>query len=136
MSDDLVTPEVLNRDFLKGLFEEAYMSVSIDNDGDLVIQDKYRSYVRPDQDGRLVAVFSIFGAKPNASLSDKLAYVNRVNDQVKLIRASVTENGRFYFDYYVPTEGGISKRGLVLGVRRFMSCIESAINQDTGDVVG
>jgi hypothetical protein len=54
---------------------------------------------------------------------------------VKLIRASVSANGKFFFDYYLSVEGGISKRAIVLAVRRFFSCLGSALREDTGNVV-
>jgi hypothetical protein len=44
-------------------------------------------------------------------------------------------DGRFLFDYYIPVDGGITKRAVVVIVRRFLSCIESAMAQDTANVV-
>jgi len=120
---------------LKVLFEEAYMEASVDTDGDLIVKDNYRCYLRPDPDGRLISIYAIFGANPDAAPEDKLTYINRVNDQVKLIRGSVSGNGKFFFDYYLSVEGGISKRAVVMAVRRFFSCLGSALREDTGNVV-
>jgi hypothetical protein len=133
--DEFIYPEAINSDTLKQLFEEAYMEVSVDTDGDLIVKDNYRCYLRPDQDGRLISIYAIFGAATTAAEADKLAYINRVNDQVKLIRASVSSNGKFFFDYYLSVEGGISKRSIVMSVRRFFSCLGSALREDTGNVV-
>ncbi|MGA3058548.1 MAG: YbjN domain-containing protein [Candidatus Limnocylindrales bacterium] len=135
MSDEFIYPEGVNSDTLKKLFEEAYMEVSVDTDGDLIVKDNYRCYLRPDPDGRLISVYAIFGANSSAKQADKLAYVNHVNDQVKLIRASVSANGKFFFDYYLSVEGGISKRSIVMSVRRFFSCLGSALREDTANVV-
>jgi hypothetical protein len=135
VSDEIIGPEGLSSEALKKVFEDAYMNVSVDTDGDLIVQDNYRCYLRPDPDGRLVAIYAIFGANPAAQEPAKLAYINRVNDEVKLIRASVSKNGKFFFDYYLATEGGISKKALVLAVRRFLSCLGSAIQQDSENVV-
>jgi Putative bacterial sensory transduction regulator len=133
--DEFIYPEGINTDALKKLFEEAYMEVSIDSDGDLIVRDNYRCYLRPDPDGRLISIYAIFGADDKAVEADKLAYINRVNDQVKLIRASVSSNGKFFYDYYLSVEGGISKRAVVMAVRRFFSCLGSALREDTGNVV-
>jgi hypothetical protein len=111
------------------------MEVTVDTDGDLIVKDNYRCYLRPDQDGRLISIYAIFGANESAAEADKLAYVNHVNDQVKLIRASVSANGKFFYDYYLSVEGGISKRSIVLAVRRFFSCLGSALREDTDNVV-
>jgi hypothetical protein len=135
VSDEFIYPEGINADALKQLFEEAYMEVSVDTDGDLIVKDNYRCYLRPDPDGRLISIYAIFGAAPEALPPDKLAYINRVNDQVKMIRASVSANGKFFFDYYLSVEGGISKRAIVMSVRRFFSCLGSALREDTGNVV-
>jgi hypothetical protein len=135
VSDEFIYPEGISTDALKVLFEEAYMEVSLDTDGDLIVKDNYRCYLRPDTDGRLISIYAIFGASAGAVDADKLAYVNRVNDQVKLIRASVSANGKFFFDYYLSVEGGISKRAVVMAVRRFFSCLGSALREDTGNVV-
>jgi hypothetical protein len=135
VSDEFIYPEGINQDALKQLFEEAYMEVSVDTDGDLIVKDNYRCYLRPDPDGRLISIYAIFGANSSAAQADKLAYINRVNDQVKLVRASVSANGKFFFDYYLSVEGGISKRSIVLSVRRFFSCLASALREDTANVV-
>ena len=135
MSDEFIYHEGINAESLKQLFEEAYMEVSVDTDGDLIVKDNYRCYLRPDPDGRLISIYAIFGAAAEAAQPDKLVYINRVNAQVKLIRASVSANGKFFFDYYPSVEGGISKRAIVLAVRRFFSCLGSALREDTGNVV-
>ena len=135
MSDEFIYPEGISIDALKTLFQEAYMDVSVDTDGDLVVKDNYRCYLRPDPDGRLISIYAIFGSNTEALQPDKLAYINLVNDQVKLIRASVSANGKFFFDYYLSVEGGISKRSIVMAVRRFFSCLGSALREDTGNVV-
>ena len=135
MAEEILNAEGVNTDVLKEMFDAAYMETSIDSDGDVKIKEKYSCYLRPDPDGRLIAVYAIFGAQAEASQQAKLEYVNRVNDQVKLIRASVMKDGRYFFDYYVAVEGGTTKKAVVLAVRRFLSCIEAAMQQDTDNVV-
>ena len=135
MSDEFIYPEGISQDTLKKMFEEAYMEVSVDTDGDLIVKDNYRCYLRPDPDGRLISIYAIFGASETAAPADKLTYINHVNDQVKMIRASVSANGKFFFDYYLSVEGGVSKRAIVMSVRRFFSCLGSALREDTANVV-
>jgi hypothetical protein len=135
MSDELLLPEEANSATLKQLFDNAYMENSVDSDGDVRIKDRYSCFLRPDPDGRLIALCAIFGANAGAQLGAKLEFVNRVNDQVKLIRASVMSDGRYFFDYYLPVDGGITKKAVVLATRRFLSTIEAAMQQDTANVV-
>jgi len=135
MSDELMHPEELSSDSLKELFDEAYMETSVDTEGVVLVKDKYSCFLRPDADSKMIAVYAVFGVNDGAQPVAKLEYVNRVNDEVKLIRASVMSDGRFFFDYYIPVDGGITKRAIVLALRRFFSCIEAAMAQDTGSVV-
>ena len=135
MSDEFIYPEGITVESLKQVFEENFMEVAVDTDGDLIVKDDYRCYLRPDADGRLVCVYAIFGANPDAPQPDKLDYVNRVNDQVKLIRASVSDNGKFYIEYRISVEGGVARRSIVLAVRRFLHCLSTAFSEDTGNVV-
>ena len=58
-----------------------------------------------------------------------------VNDDLVLIRAYVRENGNFGFDYYIPVEGGITKRNIVMATRYFASLIGAVIRQDEDDVM-
>jgi hypothetical protein len=135
VSDELLLPQDVNSANIQQLFDDAYMETSLDSDGDVRIKDRYSCFLRPDADGRLIALYAIFGANSDAAMASKLEFANRVNDQVKLIRASVMSDGRFFFDYYVPTDGGISKKAVVLVARRFLTCIEAAMQQDSGNVV-
>jgi hypothetical protein len=135
LSDQFIYPEAISVETLKQIFEENFMEVAVDSDGDLIVKDDYRCYLRPDADGRLVCVYAIFGANPDAAQPEKLDYINRVNDQVKLIRASVSDNGKFYFEYWISVEGGVARRSIVLAVRRFLHCLSTAFSEDTGNVV-
>jgi hypothetical protein len=135
MSDELLLPQDVNSAALKQLFDDAYMETSIDTDGDVRIKDRYSCFLHPDSDGRLIALYAIFGTQPEAQLPAKLEFVNRVNDKVKLVRASVTGDGRYLLDYYIPVDGGITKKAVVLATRRFLTCIEAAMDEDSGNVV-
>jgi hypothetical protein len=135
VSDELMQPQDVNSEALKQLFEDAYMEVSVDSDGDVRIKDKYSCFIRPDTDGKMIVAYAIFGANPGASQPGKLDFVNRVNDQVKVIRASVMSDGRYFLDYYIPVDGGVTKRAIVMAAKRFLSCIDAAMTQDTDNVV-
>jgi hypothetical protein len=135
VSDEVINPEGISADALNELFEQNFMDISVDSDGDLIVQDNFRCYLRPDPDGRLILIYAIFGAAEGAAQADKLTYVNRVNDQIKLIRASVAASGRFTFDYYFSVEGGVSSRAIVLAVRRFFACLNQALREDAANVV-
>jgi hypothetical protein len=128
-------PADVKSETLKQLFDDAYMEVAVDSDGDIMIKDKYSCFIRPDADGKMIVAYAIFGANPAAAQAGKLEFVNRVNDSVKLIRASVMTDGRYFLDYYIPVDGGVTKRAIVMAAKRFLSCIDAAMAQDTDNVV-
>ena len=39
MSNDLITPDNLSKELLQSIYDDAYMNVSFDNDGDLKVSD-------------------------------------------------------------------------------------------------
>ena len=136
MTDDLVTPELVSKDMLKTLFTDAYMDTSLDNDGDIVVKDTYRSWVMPNTDGTWIRLYSLFKSNPAASAEDKLAFANRLNDELIILRAWVTDAGGFGFEWYIPVEGGITKKAIVFAVKRFHHLLESAVAKDDKNVMG
>lgn len=76
-----------------------------------------------------------FGSAPNASLPDKFAFTNKVNDDLVVARAYVTDKGSVAFDYHIPVEGGITKRNIVLSIKRYLSVLEVAVALDTKGVL-
>ena len=50
---------------------------------------------------------------------DKLAFANRLNDELIILRAWVTDAGGFGFEWYIPVEGGITKKAIVFALKRF-----------------
>ena len=136
MPDELVTPETVSKDMLKTLFTDAYMDTSLDDDGDIVVKDSYRAWVMPAQDGIWIRLYSLFKSNPAATPEDKLAFVNRLNDELVILRAWVTESGGFGFEWYIPVEGGVTKKAIVFAVKRFHHLLQSAVNKDDKNVMG
>lgn len=135
MSDEILGPGDINSATLKAIFDDAYLETSVDADGDVQVRDHYSCWLRPDPDGRLILVYAVFGAREEVGQAAKLDFVNHVNGNIKLIRAWVMGDGRFWFDYYIPVDGGITRKGVVMAVRRFLSCVEVALEEDSGQVV-
>jgi Putative bacterial sensory transduction regulator len=136
VADEIILPEAVTKDMLQALFTEAYMDVSLDSDGDIVVKQSYRCYVVPATDGRFIRLYSLFKPNPDATAENKLAFVNRVNDELIIVRAYVTDSGGFGFEWYIPIEGGVTKKLIVLAVQRFHRMLDSAIGKDDKNVVG
>ena len=104
-----VVPADVSKAMLFKLYHDAQFEPSYDADGDLEIVGHYHAWVYPADDGRDIAVASYLRSDMLANQEDKYDYINRVNNEVKLIRAYVRNNGGIGFDYYISVEGGISR---------------------------
>ncbi|MBC7256982.1 MAG: YbjN domain-containing protein [Chloroflexi bacterium] len=135
MSDELVYPQDISKEALLAIYQTAYMDAEIDDDGDILIREDYRHFVFPEEDGRAIHLATFFRSREGAPVEEKLAYANRVNDELVLIRASYTERGAFCFDYYIPVQGGITKQAIVLATRRYIALLRSALARDDQNVV-
>ncbi len=136
MPDELIQPASVNKDMLLQLFQDAYMDASLDDDGDIKVKEDYAMYVYPADDGRTVRLVIYFRAAEGAAPEAKLAYVNRVNDTVLMVRATLLEHGSYAFDYYISVQGGITKQAIVFAAKRFLTTVRSALDRDTDNVVG
>ena len=133
---EVVQAEALNRELLRALLDAAYLNVSLDEDGDVMVKDNFRFWVMPADNGRWIRLFAQFKGNPEASLGAKLEYVNAVNRDLHVVRAYLRDTGGFTFDQYVQVEGGITRRAIVFAVRGFDNLLKSALDVDTGNVVG
>jgi hypothetical protein len=135
-ADEMVYPEQVTRDFLYGLFASAYLNVHRDSDGDVYLKDAYTLWVFPQQEGEQIRLMAQFKTNSEAPRSAKLEYVNGINDGLKLLRAYVDADDDIGFDYFIGIEGGITKRNIVLSVRRFINYLQVALQRDEQGVIG
>jgi len=135
MADEIVHPQDISKEMLHSLFTDAYMDASFDSDGDLMLEERYRLWVLPHPEGSQIRVMSLFRANPSSSLSDRIAFANSVNDDLVVIRAYVREDGSFGFDYYIPVEGGTTKRNIVMATKLFASLLDAVARKDVDDVM-
>lgn len=136
MAEELVYPKDISPEMLKALFESAYFDTSVDTDGDVKVKVQYSSWIIPHGEGKRIRLMSQFRVNPTSSLPDRLAYANKVNDKLIIIRAYVKEDGRVGFDFYIPVDGGTTKHCIVAAVKKFHEMLEAAIQEDDKDVLG
>ncbi len=133
---ELLYPENITKEGLRDLFVAAYMDATLDEDGDVLVKEQYRSYLVPASDAAWIRLYSPFKSNEAATMEDKLAYANKINADMIVVRTYVTDKGGFIFEEYLPVEGGITKRALVLATRRFHRMLESAVRADEKNVLG
>ena len=135
MSEEILLPENLTKTGLKEMFDAAYMDVSLDGDGDVVVREGYRCFVFPAENGSWIRLASVFNSTETSTELSRLQFANTINDKLNLIRASIRPDGSIDFDSYIPVAGGVTKRCVVLAVRRFLSLLKDAIAMDKGNVL-
>lgn len=128
--NDLVQPSDVSLESLQALYDGAFMQTQIDEHGNLYVLDRFRCYVNPIGEGRRIHLFALFKAAEGASDDLKLRFANRVNDTLILVRATMDQTG-FCFDTYIPVDGGIAPKAVILATRAFMDLVKDIGQFDT-----
>ena len=130
MPQDLLTPENLSKEVLKAIFEEALMETSFDKEGDLQVSENPHCLVLPSDSKDRLRLLAIFTFEPQVSHAQRLEFVNQVNSEFILIRATVgAQNDTLFFDHDIMVQGGITKQSLVLATKRFLTIPGEAIQE-------
>lgn len=137
MAEELLTPESASMESIKSIFDAAFMQTSLDKDGDVVIQDQVKCYIFLNKAKDMVELTTQFSFTPGSSLEDRLRAVNRINTEYIIVRAAVAgaENQALRFQWHIPLSGGITKKTLVLAVKRFCSIPRPAITDCANEIV-
>ncbi len=132
---DVLSPKDINPPTLKKLFDEAYLETTLDNDGDLrVEEDGLGCYVLPINNGDRLKLLTVWQARNGCSAAKRLEFANRVNDGIITVRVSVNDE-LVFFDYYVPVEGGINKKAVILATKHFLTVQKLAVLECGGQEV-
>lgn len=135
MSEELITPENLSKELLKSVLDAAFMEAYFDQDGDLTVKEHVTCYLYPSQSRDRIRFMAQFKFKPGADLLERLECVNHINEEYVVVRASVGANDRLRFTYDLPTAGGITRKALVLTLKRFCSIPHEAVREYGADLV-
>ncbi len=118
---------------LKALFDAAFMETQPDKGGNLRVKERLSLHVRPREDR--IRIFTVFGFKPATPMERRLEFVNRINKEFVIIRATAGDNDLLFFDYDIPVAGGITKKAVILLVKRFTGIPHAAIQEFGLDIV-
>ena len=136
MADEMITSDNLSVDMLKAIFEAAYMDVSLDEDGDLLVKEACKVFVQPDLEHKnRIRMFTIFTFEDSSSKSDRLECVNRINREYVMVCAFTTDTGALVFRYDLVLAGGLPRKALVVAVKRFASIPHSAVQEHGASLV-
>jgi Putative bacterial sensory transduction regulator len=134
MQPELFKPDNLSQDALQEVFDAALLEIERDDDGDVVVHDKYRVIVSPHGD-KFIRFTAAFGIKEEAGEEASFALCNRINDGLVVIRASIHDPTTLVIDWYLPVVGGITKKAVVRAVRTFNELLGEMGQYDTDDII-
>jgi hypothetical protein len=136
MPDELITPDNLSKELMYEILDAAYMEPKYDEDGDLQVKDRCTCIVMPSDAKDRIRLLTVFGFKPETPREARLEFVNKVNSDYALVRAAVgASDDTLYFDYYIPTAGGITKKAFVLALKRFCAIPHEAVKDYGSEIV-
>ena len=125
---------------LSVVFKRAFLSTTLDSDGDLFVATESLRRVRVvvDEDRKLLGYRAIFGVKEHVPLELKHAFVNKMNDAVVFVRFCIPEDRPdiLWADYFIPFEEGIPAFQIVSALRLFARVTTRSIRRfDDEDLV-
>jgi len=121
-----------------GVFQNAYLEAEIDGDGDLCVRTEngIKILISINEANALLHFVAIYGLSEDASEAQKLAFVNRLNDEIILVRFSVANENTLVADYYLPYGQGVSPFHIVTVVRLMNRIIPPTFSKyDEDDVL-
>lgn len=135
MTDDLITPDNVSKELLLSLFDAAFMEASLDDDGDVVVRDECMCIVVPSKEKKKIRLLTIFRFSPSTTEVQQLAAVNEINKGYVIVKATVGKGGRLFLEYDLALDGGVTRKAVVLLVKRFCSIPRAAIGEYAKDLV-
>ena len=129
-----VTPENIRE-----LFSRAFYNTGLDDDGDVVVNAEPISvFISINTNNRLLKYSTYYRVDETAPLESKLAFVNKMNDDLVFCRFSIPEDHEdtLVADYFLPFGESISSFQIVSSLRLFALVVVSAIRDcDDDDLV-
>lgn len=133
MKDDFITPENLSKEFLKSIFDDAYMDSKIEND-DVLVREEVMVRIQIDSEKDRMRFVTVYRFDDSSSEMERLLCSNNINSNYILVCTSVYESILvFYHDLMIL--GGIPKKNMVLTLKRFASIPSTAVNNFGADIV-
>ncbi|MGQ9873743.1 MAG: YbjN domain-containing protein [Chloroflexus sp.] len=133
--EELVYSANINREWLFQFYNDAYFDAEPDSDSDVCLRQGFRVWVFPIREGEQIRFMSQFRANPEHDLADRLLYVNRINDELHIVRSYIDRSGDMSFDGYLVVSGGVTRRNIIFATRTFIDHVRAALAKDETDVI-
>lgn len=116
----------VNLTSLLAIFQAAGLPAEIDDDGDIdITRDGIRTFVRLDEDRKIMSLFSIWQLADDASLEDRVELANSLNEGIVMVRFCIRADGALWCDYQLVYEGGLTAEFIIHTYRLFVQVCET-----------
>jgi len=130
-SSEDVTPQ-----YLKTIFENAYVDVLDVKETFIKIKDNQTMYLDIDSKKRYISINSVYTVKEGAKKDEILEVFNTVNKEVIMIKCYYNESAHTVsFYYYFWIDNGFSDKTFVSAVKLFQSGVTLALSKDPNKTV-
>lgn len=127
MPDDLITSDNVSPDLIKAVFDAAFMDARLDDDGEVVVQDAVKVRMRVNEERKdRIRFLTAFKFTSDSSGLARLECANQINAEYIMVCASA-EGDFLFFRYDLLVMGGVTKKALVMAVKRFATIPQQAV---------
>jgi len=133
----VVGPNDVTMEWIRQVFDQAYIGAEIDEDGDLELREGGGriGWLSLDPDKRIINLFTIGGFRSDVPRATRLEFVNDLNTNVMGATFYVAADSLLVADRYIFYVAGISDRQLIHEYQRFRDALQTAIGRDTDDIL-
>jgi len=138
-AEEIIPEDEIAAPKLMALFKGAFIDCNIDEDGDVRIdEDGIKTFLRVSPKKKVITYFSLWDLKENASELDKLRLVNKLNDELLLVRFCMPDSDTLWCDYQLRYEKGVYAFQVITTYRLFHKVVQGAAeaDMDEKDLIG
>lgn len=123
----IIPEEEVDIELIHNIFQSAYIEAEIDEDGDMLVSDGgVKVFIKHQEEKKKLSLFSIWGLNDEHSREEKLNALNQVNDDIEMVRCTLTaKNDRMWCDYQYYYNGGLVPFNLIQVYRRFATILKA-----------
>jgi len=130
MSSQILQTDNVTTQKLKDLFEQAFYTVTSQKDIFVVQEQGHRAnkWAVQVSNNKQIKFSALFTGK-EAPIESKLNFCNRINQDMNTLRTSATDQF-ILMDWYIPLDGGILEKTVILSFKYFQILVDDAIGRD------
>lgn len=137
-TQDVAQGDSVTIQWLQDVFQEAYVDVEIDADGDLLVRERagLRLWVQLDTQRRLLNFFTVGPFRSDASTAEKLTFVNQLNSSIIGATFYMVSDNLMVADSYLLYGAQVSDERVMASYRWFRDAVIAAIRRDDQGILG